>query len=238
MKPDADTLTAYTLGLLDDTETREVEAYLAAHPEAAAEVRASQEDLAALVMTLPTVDPPSGGEDRLLDRVRAEAPRERAAPSEAPPAPPLSRSDPTPVRRPTVLWPLAAAAGVALVLAFSWPGLRANYTSWQTARQLDTYRAQPGARAFPLRAEGGEKLGTLVRLSDGRTFVSLRSAPQDGRVYQAWRIAGGKPESLGVFADRAFLSPPTRPGDAYAITVEPPGGSPGPTSAPLFVVTL
>ena len=73
------------------------------------------------------------------------------------------------------------------------------------------------------------------------TAQALAPAPA-GRTYQLWGIpTGGKPQSLGVFdADssghaRAVLRvPPGAAMDVAAITVEPAGGSPGPTTTPVL----
>ena len=73
------------------------------------------------------------------------------------------------------------------------------------------------------------------------TAQALSPAPP-GRTYQLWGIAtGGRPQSLGLFdADsagnaRAVLRvPPDAAMDVAAITVEPAGGSPGPTSTPVL----
>jgi anti-sigma-K factor RskA len=72
--------------------------------------------------------------------------------------------------------------------------------------------------------------------------VDLPAAAQ-GRAYQLWGIAGGQaPVSLGVFntgpdgrATIAFDVPPAASIDVAAITEEPAGGSPGPTSQPFLV---
>jgi anti-sigma-K factor RskA len=75
----------------------------------------------------------------------------------------------------------------------------------------------------------------------------LAQAPQ-GKAYQLWIIDPklGAPRSLGVFneASRATslsgLDPAVVQGATYAVTVEPPGGSPTgqPSGTPVFVGKL
>lgn len=194
---------------------------------------------------------PSGSEERLLARLRSE---DKAAavvpgppavlslpPQHAAPLGPSSVStagqDASPAattRRVTrTWWPLAFAAALALVTVLAWPSLQ----SWQTQQALRTYQNQAGAVTHQLQAQGGEALGTLVRLADGRTFVVINERPQAGRVYQAWAVADGKAVSLGVFQDRQILTQ-VAPGAAFAVSVEPPGGSPQPTSTPIVVQPL
>lgn len=248
MKPDADTLTAYALGLLDGEELRAVEAYLHAHPEVAAQVRADQEALAAFALSLEPAEVPAGSEERLLARIRREeqapntplpavlsaAPMERELPaSPAAPAPPDTVQTVPPARK-RALWPLAFAAAAAVAVVLLWP----NWQGWQTQQALRGYQNQPGAVTTQLQGEGGQRLGTLVRLADGRTFAVLNEAPQRGRVYQAWSVANGQAQSIGVFQGRHILTPPLPRGAAFAVSVEPPGGSEQPTTTPILVQQL
>ena len=217
-------LTSYALGLLDDAERREVETYLDANPDVAAEVRADQDALAALVFEMPPAPVPAGDADRLLARLHAEQAEDKPAPAPA-----------QPVRRRTNwLWPLAVAAALALATLAAWP----NVQNWQSQRTLSQYQGQPGAVSRPLEANGGQPLGTLVRLADGRAYVQLTSEPATGKVYQAWSVQGKTVTSLGVFDGRHILTPPLASGSAFAVSVEPPGGSPQPTTTPIVVQPL
>ncbi len=219
-------LSAYALGLLGGPEQREVQAYLTEHPDLAAEVRAEQEALTALVFSLPPEPVPAGDADRLMARVRAEQVTREVAPAPARPTPGR--------RRPAWPWSLAVAAAVALAALTVWPSVQNR----PTPQTLSQYQDQPGAVSQPLRAQGGGALGTLVRLPDGRAFVQLTAEPQGGRVYQAWSVQNGAATSLGVFDGRQILTPPLATGSAFAVSVEPPGGSPQPTTTPIVVQPL
>ena len=68
-----------------------------------------------------------------------------------------------------------------------------------------------------------EPCGTLARLEDRRVFVALDAPPTESQVYQSWAIVA-TPESLGTFADRAFLSEECVAARApFGLTLEPPG---------------
>ena len=62
-----------------------------------------------------------------------------------------------------------------------------------------------------------------------------------GRDYQLWAIVAGKPISHGVFGLEAngraqlLANAPPGPADAFAVTIEPAGGVPAPTSAPVLL---
>ncbi|WP_045234658.1 anti-sigma factor domain-containing protein [Deinococcus pimensis] len=251
--PDHDLLVEYALGTLDESRHAEVEAYLREHPEAEAEVRAYMDGMARMVLDLDPEPVPAGGLDGLLARVRedrasdggtpiaprtsATSPASEPGPAE-PKAPANVRWEPSPhpaPRRSLLPWVgFAAVVALALALTLGAPLLR----GWQAQRQFDAYRAQPGAVTHRLTAQNGGELGTLVRLTNGRTFVLLRDAPQAGRVYQAWQVADGKPVSLGVFEGRQFLTPPLPAGATFAVSVEPEGGSAQPTTTPITVTQL
>ncbi|MDL2345690.1 anti-sigma factor, partial [Deinococcus sp. MIMF12] len=125
-------------------------------------------------------------------------------------------------------WPIALGLVAALALAF------ALLPRPQTD-PLEVYRTTPGAVERSLEA-GGERVGTLVQLPEGRVYVHLSRTLPPERTYQLWQIQDGTPVSLGVF-ERGLLVT-LSPGATVAVSVEPPGGSPQPTTTPLFVQPL
>lgn len=236
MNPDREQLLAYALGQLSPAEAAQVQARIDADPALNAEVQADQDALLALVETLDlgAAEVPPGAHERLLERLRAEEAPAQAAPSPsslasaARPAPPrsVSRPGPRPARALTPLWTavaVAAALGVGLWLR-------------PPADSLARYAAVPGAEAQVL-GPAGAPLGKLVRLPDGRVYLRLAQAPAEGRTYQLWQIRGGAPVSLGVFG-QDVLTASLPQGASIAVSVEPPGGSPQPTTTPLFVQAL
>lgn len=219
MTPDRDDLLAYALGTLSPAEAARVEAELDRDPALRAELRADLDALALLLDDLgPQAAPvPADAEQALLARVRAGGPSgSGAAPAPLPPA------------RPPRRWPVAVGLAAALALAFA-------LLPRPQPDPLEAYRTAPGAVERPLES-GGERLGTLVQLPEGRVYVHLTRPLPPERTYQLWRIESGTPVSLGVF-ERGLLVTLT-PGSTVAVSVEPPGGSPQPTTTPLFVQTL
>jgi anti-sigma-K factor RskA len=129
---------------------------------------------------------------------------------------------------------------------------RARQTLGERERALAEQRAlvaevvSPDARTARLAATGQ---GPDVRVTWNRrtglvvlTAASLGPAPA-GRTYQLWGIpAGGAPQSLGTFAADAagsagavLRAPAGAAFGAIAVSVEPAGGSPAPTTTPILV---
>ena len=236
MNVDRDTLDLYVLGVLDDAETAQVEAYLLAHPEVLREVRAEREALAQAAFTTPA-PVPDGAEERLLARLRAET---------APAAPATRVPSPVPVTAPTVSrrapahrtpsWPLIALAAAAVVAGVV---LLPTAQDWNTTRAYTAARNSAGAQSQELRDPQGTRVGELTRTADGRVLVLMDRAAAGDRSYQAWRIAGGQVASLGVFEGRLFATDVPVEGNAtFGLTVEPRGGRPTPTLPPLSTATL
>ncbi len=131
-----------------------------------------------------------------------------------------------PARRNWLYALLAVAAAVAIGVAVL-PGL--NRASGDFASR----QGQQGAVSSTLNDKAGVPLADVVRLPDGQAYVQMRSAVPAGRAYQAWKIEGGKPVSLGMFRGREYGSA-LPAGTVFAVTVEPEGGSEQPTTTPLF----
>lgn len=236
MKIDRDELLLYALDQLSPADQARVQAALDADPALQAEVQAHREAVSLLLddLNLEAVTVPAHAEDRLLARVRAETEQLPAYPApaattELPEAGEGAFPMTPPSPRRTAWWlavPLGLAAALALWFALRAPG--------DPAQQ---YARLPGAVVRTV-TSGQETLGTLVRLPDGRVFVALKQAAPPGRTYQLWHIQGAQPVSLGVFGSAGLLSSPLPPNATVAVSVEPSGGSPQPTSKPLFAQSL
>ncbi|MEO5878111.1 MAG: anti-sigma factor, partial [Streptosporangiaceae bacterium] len=90
-------------------------------------------------------------------------------------------------------------------------------------------------------ASGGS--GTVVSSrAQGKAVVLMAGLPElpEGRTYQVWLMGPGTPRSTGLM--RSVGGPVLTQGldDAtqLGITVEPAGGSAGPTGAPIFAVGI
>lgn len=219
---DPDTLVAYVIGTLSPEEERQVEAWLRDHPEEERRLREEQEALANMALQLPPAPATPPSFQDVLAHVKA------SEPAPVPLAPKRSRLVPA----------LAFAAVVAGLLVVGVPRTP-QYQEWRVQQSVARYSNLPGAVTRPLLSASGASQGMLVRLANGQVFAALKERPADGRVYQAWEIKGGQPTSLGVFGDRSFLSAATvAEGSTFGVTLEPPGGSDRPTSAPIAVTQL
>lgn len=244
---DEDTLIAYALGMLDDAEAAHIERALGADPEAVSRLRAHLDALALLALSDEPSEVPAEAEAELLQRIRGgsgtavdtpDRPRgavgEPLSPGEPDLSPPPIITAPPRRSRP---W-LALVAALAL-LALGFGVLRPLAGDAWVAYQLRRYGAQQGAVSETLLADDGARLGVLIRLEDDRVVVALDEPPPAERVYQAWEIAeGADPQSRGIWSSRLFTSEPLGDGNLFGISVEPPGGSPQPTSAPIVVLPL
>ena len=233
-----DMLISYALGHLTPEEEAAVELHLQRTPQDAAKVAAYLETLAELVFDLEPEPLVQGGEEALLARVRGASRSIRPPPVVVLPIP--ERRPEVPAKQSPWSWGawrfLAAAALVALIYV----GVRVVPTTEPfLAWQLRRYETQPGAVTYTLAAAEAERpLGTLVRLSSGRVYVSLQQPPESGRVYQAWDIAEA-PVGIGTFDGRSYLSDTAvAEGNTFGLTLEPPGGSEQPTTAPITLLTI
>ena len=110
----------------------------------------------------------------------------------------------------------------------------------------------PAQYVAVLQKEGGSPAFILTVDGATRNFTvrKVDAAPEPGKSYELWVISDklGAPRSLGVIGEGDFTARPTLAAydtsivkDAtYAITVEPPGGSPNgkPSAAPVFAGKL
>ncbi|MEV0332730.1 anti-sigma factor [Nocardia sp. NPDC050717] len=233
-RPWLDEAYPYALDALDDDQRRAVDDWLdAAGPDTAAEFRAVvrriQETTAAMTVT-DAVAPPA----------RLEAALMRALDQLDPQVRPLTRrdnGDRWPLR-----WLLAAAALIVAIGAGSWLAVvvdRPDGGSGEiTAQQvLD----EPDSRESSVPIDGGGAMTVSQSATLGAAAVSFQDMPAlpGDRAYQLWRIpTGSAPKSVAVMTDEASVVTAVDPADTLAVTVEPAGGSPGPTTSPIVSMTV
>jgi anti-sigma-K factor RskA len=228
ISPDDDFAAAeYALGTLDASERATLAARRLREPELDEAVRAWEERLAPLAEATPEIEPPRDLLQAIEARIRGaspEAPRSAAVVA-------LERS----IRR----WRgLAIAASVlAGVLAIGF-----------VAREA-TRRSAPREYVAILQKDAASPAFAVTVNLDKQELtvrpVAAKAPP--GKSYELWIIdAKVGARSLGVLGDAprgASLSeydPAVIAGATYAVTVEPPGGSPDgkPSGAPVFVGKL
>ncbi len=237
-----DLLTAYALGALAPDEIAQARALLDERPElqaVLAELRATADKLP---FGLPEAEPPADLRQRTLDFATGRTAR--------PIAPQRAAG-----RMRAWFGALSALAAVALVAAVvGWAQFfrasgdvgRLQGQVAAAEAQLDQLHAEISAAKKVLAAlEGAGGQGAVLLTGEGQTvFVAQLPPLQAGRVYQLWRIHDGQaPASAGTFVvdargfGRYDLGGAPATGETIAVTDEPDGGSPGPTTAPILVGT-
>jgi anti-sigma-K factor RskA len=227
-----DEIASYVLGALPDDENEAFEAHLETCEECRREVADLQVAADALPLAAVQLAPPPELKDRIMTVVRSESELLQAAEAPAREAAPRPRET---RRRWWGLRPLPAIGLATAVLAVAVVAgvLLTGGDDSHTVQAKVTLVAAPNARAS-LQVKGDE--GTL----------NVSGFPPAGsdRVYQAWRMRGGKPVPAGLFRvgsdGKATLAieEPLKTGDQVLVTVEPGGGSAQPTSNPIAAASL
>ena len=228
---------AYVLGALGESERREFEGLLAAHPELQSEID-DLSSLANLLALAPQEQYPSPELRRNLlssigdafdDTVIEALPQHSAG-----------------YRRlfgpgGLVAAAFAATAALAVVGLFLWnASLRGEIEDLQGT--LETRQTHELRGSGPAENARGE----VVEVGDGRAVLMAENLPPapEGEVYEVWLMRSGVPEPDGLFqprneGDAAMpIEGSIKGAEAVAITVEPSGGSPAPTSDVLLSATL
>jgi anti-sigma-K factor RskA len=223
-------LAAYALDCLDDQEMVQVAEHLAACPGCRAELQSYEAVVDRLALAAPDFVPPAELKDRVMGSLQT------------------SQRVPRAVRRPSLwqrlaerlqgaspAWGLASLVLVTLlVITNLWWWRQADREGPMVTPGGMQVVAMAGTEAAP------SAVGTLVISDDGEygTLVvdGLPFLDQDHQ-YQLWLIRDGQRTSGGVFSvnDEGYgalwiASPePLSSYPNFGITVEPAGGSPGPT---------
>jgi len=224
---------AYALGALSDGERARVEALLANSEAARAELRVYQDMLSGMAMLVPARKAPAHLTQDFRQRLAA---------------PPTIQQPVVLVHRRTNRITLLAAIAAIVVVAIGVVGLYRIVVVDAERRTIDGILADSSAHWTDLAPQPGTT-GTAGKVS----FVHLPQNPKAVLVaqlpplpaekqYQLWLIKQNHPDSALVFSpgqqeDRWLINLPDAAlsYDAAAITVEPTGGSPGPTTKPVYV---
>lgn len=252
----------YALGLLDGTERTELEALLAAgNDDARTQLRRSEEFVAQLALTVAPVAPPATLRGRLLASPRLQpssAPVVDIRAGRRDHAETLA-----PAARLSPVWKLGWAAAAALTVAslYSYFALRATRSDLERALADLTLARGEADRSRKVLAVIFSRDARFVKLSTAEQAPTFRAfwgpassslvlagasvpTPAPGRTMQLWIVPKtGNPVSAGVFVPGAngqvllIAQTQTRIEDAAALAIsdEPSGGSPQPTTKPVFV---
>ena len=229
-----DLLPAYALGCLDPDELALVKKHLPTCPLCQTELRAYQTVADRLPLTVPLVDPPARLKQRLLNSVRAE--KTAVPPAKSSWWQKLSDAGQRLFARP-VWQPVALLLIVGLLISNLILWRQANRTAdqLQTVTFAGTENA-PGASGVLVFGRDGYS-GTLI--VEGMPPLNREQQ------YQLWLIQDGQRTDGGVFSvdpngySSSHVTAPqalTRYLD-FGVTVEPVGGSPGPTGAKVLGTT-
>ena len=229
---------AYVLGALPEEERRELEGYLASHPERQAEIDELGAVAGLLALSPQEQDPPPQLRSRIMDAVGAEAVRPRAS------------------RRSVLAWigdllgPRNLALGAAAMLViglFSWSMLLQGEVQDLQGR-VQSLQSQPSEPQMVELGGAGTERGAraeLVTLEGDRAVLVVEDMPPvpEGKTYQIWVIEDDVPKPSALFEPTqdsvaAVVEQPLDGGDVVAVTVEPEGGSPKPTSDPMLAAEV
>src|SRR5271166_4573821 len=227
MTPDDDLAAAeFALGALSPAERAALAARRLREPGLDAAIRAWEARLAPLAEATPPIEPPADYFPAIEARIRSAS----ADPD------PIIRS----LRRSVARWRIGAIAtsAIAAVLAVGF-----------AAREA-THERIPREYVAILQKDAASPAFEVTVDLDREEFTvrPVAAKPLPGKAYELWIIDAklGAPRSLGVIGlapraeslagyDRAVVENAT-----YAVTVEPPGGSPNgkPSGPPVFVGKL
>jgi anti-sigma-K factor RskA len=176
--------------------------------------------------------------------------RAAATPQVSPAGP--RRAAPSPVTKWRRLAVAAAAVGVLGLgaAAASYAQLQQNLDNQRTtmaaAQQRREVMTAPDAALRAGDLEGGGRVTVVVSDLENNGVVILNGAPPPGpdHVYQFWLVPddGGSPVSAGLLQEGQTgaieLIEGVRAGRLFAISVEPLGGSPLPSTNPVVAIPL
>jgi anti-sigma-K factor RskA len=237
MQPDheevKELVAAYVLGALPEEEMPFVRAHILSCDECMAVADGYTEVVTKLALTADPVDLPDGFEDRVLasagrgDETATSVPAERNR------------------------WVRVAGLGAAAAVVAA--GVL-GYSLIDTRRELDEARSDISGYQdvlsdvlhngdAGLELAGAGAVGRMIPSGDGSVFVlaGLHRAPEN-HTYQLWLLDGDEPVSAGIFDVSngvALLRSEHSPAgfSGAAVTIEPRGGSPAPTTEPILSTT-
>ena len=245
----------YALGTLDGDELRELQGLLDAGDRAARQaVEEARETVAALALTAPEAVPGQAVKTQLLDRIAPEA-------AHAPFPGEQKRSLSV---MPALGWAVAAGALVFAVLQWREVTavrqelvdleIRHEQVSGERERLAESAArfdrileilSAPTTRTVALEATANPRVNAYWNEQLGLVLAgSNLPQPDPGRTLQLWIVpSDGDPISVDVFAPNeqgaalvvADTNTPFDAAAALAISDEPEGGSPAPTTTPVWV---
>lgn len=199
----------------------------------------------ATVRPLPPLDPP---EERTVPRpwpaeIHAKPPSGSTAQYGAPGADELAARRQRRLRR-----ALIGVVAAALVLVVGLGGWVVSLVGEQRQQQVASQQVSdlltaPDAKVYTTELNGASVSYVVSKQRNQALFLGHGvQDPGGNKTYQLWTISGESATSQGLTGGGTsvvqWFSAPVANADAMAVTVEPAGGSPAPTTTPLAVVKL
>lgn len=240
MTADLHTLTGvYALDALDDSERTAFEAHVAdcdACDEEVVGLRAT----GALLGLAAAVTPDDAFGRRLMARVRATR--------QLPPVPGSTTGSVLPLlRRARTTSQALLAVAAALVLVSGGLGVVAVQRDHhaqavtQAISDITSVLAAPDAQTVNAQGAQDSRARAVMSRSKGSAVFVGQTLPDvdTDHVLQLWVLGDGNPRSVGLLdARQPIVAHGVKPGLRLGVTVEPSGGSPQPTTAPVLQLDL
>lgn len=238
----------FVLGLLSESERKEVEQNILKFPQLREELNKIEEALESYAKS-KAISAPAGLLDTIMEQIK---------PEDNPPVE-LTKNDKSTKSR---FWIIAAILATLLSLLFMWMFYQKNNQLGEIEQQNKTLQEECDSKESELlskidilRNEGGLIIAmagtdkapdalTKVYWNDEQETAYLDifnlPKPPSGKQYQLWAIVDGTPVDMGVFDispnDTLVPAPFIENPAAFAITLEPAGGSESPTLEEMVVI--
>ena len=230
----------YAIDALDPDERRTVDALLAGtdaatHAEFENQIRLTAETMSDL-STLGALEPPPALRNQVLDAAAL-------TPQTPEPASPVSLAE-----RRSSPWVMARVAAAAVVVVVGGIGIGVQASdNTPPPNTVSEIMAAPDMHSTTLDVPGGGTATTAYSPSEDAAVLTMNNVtpPSPDTVYQMWLVDNDTTMTPAGTMSRSDVKPTTQvvlddigPNTKVAFTVEPPGGSPQPTSDLFAIIPL
>lgn len=232
-------LELYAMEVLPPSELREVEALAIQYPEIKAAIEQTQNALNQYAL-LHARAPRPALKQQILDKVVVSTPVK----------PTFAKQ-----RRQRIIFLIFAILGLVAIgfFIYKWQNSEqklqrvvAENENLKAAAEQLKFLQNPETKAIVLENQDrpNEKVIVYWNPAQNKTFLSDKGVKKlkPGKQYQLWAIVSGKnPQDAGVFDAATFSLQRMKDiaeANILAVTVEPKGGSPAPTTKPIFITTI
>lgn len=247
---------SYVMGLATEAERHEFESMCAQYPEVL-QARDAFEKALEKQLLQDAVAPPQFLQQQVINKITASAVETHSVDL---------GFEATPVKKINVWRWVAAASLILLAGSVYWTittnkkyqGLQAKNQELENQLQQSTVQVnqvqedmdklQHPMKTAALKSEDNRRTfatiywDTLSPSKDVYLLINNLPQPTSDKQYQLWALLNGKPIDLGMIEAKQkrllYRMKNVQDAQAFAITLEPKGGSPSPTSAPISVSKL